>query len=98
MLNKLCRIYGIRPYDITKILADRCVKTKKDRSRSSSHPEVFCWVVGVMALKLLVSSYLGPLSLLLAGDALVEKCQNLGNVELDVFEVEVFLTILLHLK
>ncbi len=30
--------------------------------------------------------------------ALVEQCQDLGNVELDVFQIQVVLVVLLHLQ
>lgn len=35
---------------------------------------------------------------LLAGESLVEKGEHLGHVELDVFEVELVLVVLLHLE
>lgn len=35
---------------------------------------------------------------LLAGKALVEQREHLGNVELDVFQVEVVLAVFLHLE
>jgi hypothetical protein len=38
------------------------------------------------------------LSALLSGKPLVQQRQHLGHVELDVFQVEIFLVVLLHLQ
>lgn len=40
----------------------------------------------------------GLRTLFLAGKPLVQKGENLRHIELDVFEVEVFLSVLLHLE
>ena len=53
--------------------------------------------IEIVVRKTIARQSLDRLPALLPSKALVEECENLGHIELDIFKVKVLLVVLLHL-